>query len=523
MINNFANLESILTKNFNLNSFRKGQKEIISTILSNKDVMGVLPTGGGKSLCYQFIAVYYNKLVVVVSPLIALMKDQVYNLNKIGIPAGCIYYNQPIEEKKEVFAKMAQKGSFVLYLSPERIQKTGFHEWIKNQDVALFAIDEAHCISQWGHDFREEYTSLSVLRSLQPNVPIIALTASATPLVLNDIAKQLQIQNADRKVYGFYRPNLFYQVTECENEDEKIDWIASALNKFTEGRKIIYCGTRKNTEYVCEILKQNFQGVAHYHAGMSTQERTQIQDDYQNGKLNILVATNAFGMGVDQPNVRLVIHYNMPSNIDSLYQEMGRAGRDDKDSTCLLLYSKKDKGLQVYFIESSESNPEIKKLRWKNLNALISYSEGSECRHSEILTYFKDSHRIKRCGHCDVCEPKSERMVQFSKKQKSIFSRILNNSEVESSKKNAGNIKSIKNNSTLDLDVESESRYQKLRVWRKEIAEEKDLPAFVIFHDKTLKEIAAINPQSLDELRKIKGMGDKKIEDYGWDILAELK
>lgn len=538
----------ILKNYFHLSEFRKGQKEIISAILEHKDVLGVLPTGGGKSLCYQFIAIHTQKLVIVISPLIALMKDQVASLRQLNIPTGCVYFNQGLEEKRIIFKELKKGGSFVLFLSPERIQKEGFQEWIKSQDVALFAIDEAHCISQWGHDFRAEYAQLSVLRSLKPEVPLLALTASATPNVVNDIARQLQMNKVEKKVYGFYRPNLFYQVEDCENEDEKMGWLIKSLNQFKDGRAIVYCGTRKTTENVCSELKSHFAQVGFYHAGMSQSERDQIQENYQAGILKILVATNAFGMGVDQPDVRLVVHYNMPANIDSLYQEMGRAGRDGQPSTCLMLYTKKDKGLQVYFIESSDSPSEIKKLRWRNLNALLSYCEGSECRHSEILTYFKDSQRLKKCGHCDQCEPHSHRKVGKLTILKKSVKKAISKDEIISISTNAPtpistdkqeyknkNVKpttrsnvffkskvAITADVPFQLDSLSEERFQKLRLWRKDFAEEQDLPSFMILHDKTLREIAEQNPQSLDELRKIKGMGDKKIEQLGWEILAEL-
>jgi ATP-dependent DNA helicase RecQ len=514
----------ILRDSFRLTEFRLGQKEIINAIIANKDVLGVLPTGGGKSLCYQFIAIYTQKLVIVVSPLIALMKDQVAALRQLGIPTGCVFYNQSLDEKRAIFNELKKGGPFILFLSPERIQKEGFQQWLKSQPVALFAIDEAHCISQWGHDFREEYTQLSVLRTLKPEVPLLALTASATPNVVNDIARQLKMNNVDKKVYGFYRPNLFYQVEVCENEDEKISWVTKALNQFKEGRVIVYCGTRKNAESVCLELRNHFTQVGFYHAGMPQAERDNTQIKYQAGELKILVATNAFGMGVDQPDVRLVVHYNMPANIDSLYQEMGRAGRDGKPSTCLMLYSKKDKGLQVYFIESSESPAEIKKLRWRNLNALLSYCEGSECRHAEILTYFKDSQRLKKCGHCDQCEPNSLRKVgKFTILKKAVKNLITGTEQLFKTAKAKTKTDAKTAETPFQLDTLSEERFQKLRQWRKDYAEELDQPAFMILHDKTLRQIAQENPRSLDELRQINGIGDKKIEQFGWDILAELK
>lgn len=499
-------LESHLQKSFNLSSFRTGQREIIQAVLDKKDALAVLPTGAGKSLCYQFPAIYLNQLVIVISPLIALMKDQVASLIKKGIPAGCLHSGQSESDKKQIFANINKGGTFILYLSPERVQKEGFQKWIVDRPIALFAVDEAHCVSQWGHDFREEYAELKVLKSLRPDVPILALTASATPTVLDDVAKNLKLIKPARLVHGFYRPNLYYQVETCSDDKEKSQWLLQGLKQNPTGRILIYCGTRKVTEEIAEFLQQKNEQVGFYHAGLSTEERTRVQVDYQNGKLRILVATNAFGMGIDQPDVRLVVHYQMPANIDSLYQEMGRAGRDGAHSTCLMLYSKKDKGLQSFFIQSSTANKSIKDLRWRNLEALVSYSEAGECRHSEILTYYKDSQRLKKCGHCDVCDPSSNRKIL--KVEIPILKTLTR--------------KKSKSSATV-LDSVEEERFQLLRNWRKSKADELDVPAFVIFSDKTLRDLAQKNPQSLDDLKDIYGIGEAKLEKFGWDLLAELK
>ncbi len=500
-------LENYLEKSFKLSSFRTGQREIINAVIAKKDTMAVLPTGGGKSLCYQFPAIYFQQLVIVISPLIALMKDQVSSLQKKGIAAGCLHSGQSEDEKRSVFANINKGGAFLLYLSPERVQKEGFQKWIIGRPIALFAVDEAHCVSQWGHDFREEYAGLTVLKTLRPDVPILALTASATPTVLDDIAKNLRLIKPERLVHGFYRPNLFYQVEACSDEDSKIPWLLQGLQQFPVGRILIYCGTRKVTESMSNFLEKKYDQVGYYHAGLSTQERTRVQEAFASGQIRILVATNAFGMGIDQPDVRLVIHFQMPGNIDSLYQEMGRAGRDGAHSTCLMLYSKKDKGLQSFFIQNSSASKLIKNLRWNNLDALVNYSEAAECRHADILTYYKDSQRLKKCGHCDVCDPKSVRnilKVEFA------------NAKILTKKKKAFY-------PDEQMDPVAEGRFKTLRQWRKAKATELDVPAFVIFGDKTLRELAQKNPVTLDELKSIYGIGEAKLEQFGWDILAELK
>lgn len=518
MEKSFASQESLLKEYFNLSQFRRGQKEIIEAVLSKKDVLAVLPTGGGKSLCYQYPAVHFQKLVIVISPLIALMKDQVTALEKLGIPAGCLHSGQSDDEKRDVFAEINKGGPFILYLSPERAQKEGFHRWVQQRPIALFAVDEAHCVSQWGHDFREEYAQLNILKKLCPEVPVLALTASATPTVLDDISKHLTLKKPERMVHGFYRSNLYYQVELCEDDDAKLEFLIQSIKNNPKGRIIIYCGTRRVTESIASGLQKKFSQVGFYHGGLAAEVRAQTQDAYARGDLRILVATNAFGMGIDQPDVRLVVHYQIPANIDALYQEMGRGGRDGKESTCLALYSKKDKGLQAYFIMNSEAPEEIKSARWRNLEALVNYSEGSECRHAEILTYYKDSQRIERCGHCDNCDPRSPRRVT-----KPVTPLVVLDKTLEKIK---ANLKKPKKSKTSEVDVHltevQEKRFEILRKWRKEKAKELDAPAFVVFSDQTLKHLAIHNPQTLDEMKSIYGIGDAKIERYGWDVLAEL-
>lgn len=392
-------LETLLQERFRLPGFRLGQKAILEDVLQGRDVLAVLPTGGGKSLCFQLPALSMNKLVVVVSPLIALMKDQVASLTRLGIPAGAVHSGQTEADKLDVFRRIQAGGPFVLYVSPERVAKEGFRRWIAGKPVGLFAIDEAHCISQWGHDFREEYGQLAILKELRPEVPVLALTASATPIVIRDIARRLGLKDPRRHVHGFYRPNLYYQV-EAVEEDEKLAHLKQAIQQTPTGRIIVYGGTRKSVEEVAQQLGRTFEGVGYYHAGLPAKDRTQTQEAYGKGEVRILVATNAFGMGIDHPDVRLVAHHHMPANIDALYQEMGRAGRDGLPSTCLMLYSKKDKGLQSYFITQSDAPAEIKRVKWNTLEALVNYCEGGECRHAGVLTYYQDSQRIEACGHC---------------------------------------------------------------------------------------------------------------------------
>lgn len=499
--------EILLRESFGLSQFRRGQREIIASVLNGRDVLAVLPTGGGKSLCYQYVAVARQKLVLVVSPLIALMNDQVASLARMGVPAGCLHSGQSMEEKRDVFRRLNAGGAFVLYVSPERTQKDGFKAWVKDFQIALIAVDEAHCVSQWGHDFREEYAQLSNLKEARPDIPVLALTASATPFVLSDIAKQLALKTPVRHVHGFYRPNLYYQVETCADEEEKLQFIKQALRQTPLGRVIIYCGTRRATEALAEELKDEFPQIGYYHAGMSSKERTQCQESYAAGRLRILAATNAFGMGIDHPDVRLVVHYQMPANIDSLYQEVGRAGRDGRDSTCLLLYAKKDKGLQSFFIQGASAPAHILSSRWRALDNLVEYAEGGECRHAEILTYYQDSQRLERCGHCDVCASQSLRRI--ARPAASVSS-----VKIRKSRRPTGTAAEV-----AILTPDQDRVFEILRMWRKEKAKELDVPAFVVFSDRTLRHMAQLHPRNKNELFKVHGLGDAKVERFGEELI----
>lgn len=504
-----SELLSLLQTGFGYPHFRRGQLDILTSILQGSDTLAVMPTGGGKSLCYQLPSLAGPGVVVVVSPLISLMKDQVQRLKERGIPAGCLHTGQGVAEKRAVFSDLKKSDRFLLYLSPERVQKSGFSSWLRTQEVSLFAIDEAHCVSQWGPEFRQDYHRLALLRELRPEVPILALTATATPQVLRDIAKQLGMRNPKRHVYGFYRPNLYYQVETCESDLAKRAWVRSALEHFSEGRVLIYCGTRKQCEELTQTLSPDYAAIDYYHAGMETERRHLVQKDYCEGRTRILIATNAFGMGVDHPDVRLVLHFQMPANIESYYQEMGRAGRDDRNSTCLMLYAKKDKGLHAYFITQSQAEERHRDQRWRALETMVQFAEGGECRHAGILTYFRDSQRISCCGHCDVCAPESPRRVR----------RIVESGPILEP---AVKPKRRKNRTEGPLSPEGRIRMELLRDWRRSFAQSRDIPAFLVFSNKTLQDLAAKEPQSLTDLESIYGLGPQKIEWFGEALLKCL-
>ena len=504
-----------LKGHFGFDQFRKGQENIIRCLLNRRDTLAVMPTGGGKSICYQLPAVLQPGITIVITPLISLMKDQVDQLRRLKIPCGTIHSNQTPDEKREVFRQMQENEYFLLYLSPERAQKPGFQKWVREQKINFIAIDEAHCVSQWGADFRPDYYQLRIFKQLLPDVPIIALTASATPFVLYDIERQLGLKKNSRFVYGFYRPNLYLQIEECKTDEEKFLFVQEGLLKFRDkGKIIIYCGTRKNCEELYQQFKEAFPRSQFYHAGMNKDQRDQVQTGFESNDFDILFATNAFGMGIDIKNIRLVVHYQMPANVESYYQEIGRAGRDGLDSTALLLSSGRDKGLHGYFIRSSGAEKQELRRRWDALSAMSNFIEGGDCRHGEILFYFGDAQKIPRCGHCDICAPLSARKIGLPefrsfKKVVKLRKATAKKSDAEKDAVVASEVISS-GESTGDDNLR-----QILRNWRKEYAKQQELPAFMIFSNRTLEELVEKFPQTLEELEGIYGLGPAKIEKFG--------
>ena len=392
-------LLNLLKAHFGYGQFRPLQEEIIRHVLSGKDALVLMPTGGGKSLCYQLPALIFEGVTIVISPLIALMKDQVDGLKTNGIQAEYINSSLPFPEILRIQDEARQGKLNMIYVAPERLALPGFREFLRSLNVSLMAVDEAHCVSEWGHDFRPDYLNLKDLREDFPSVPVIALTATATVKVREDIVRHLKLENAKLFQSSFNRENLIYHVWPKQNTFKTL---TQFLQQYKNQSVIIYCFSRKDTELLSSQLCTNGFSALPYHAGLDVELRSLTQEKFIKDEVQIIVATIAFGMGIDKPDIRLVVHYDLPKSVEGYYQETGRAGRDGLPSACVLFFSYGDKIKQEYFIEQIQDDAERRKVRAK-LDQMISFCQINRCRRKFLLEYFGETYLEESCGRCDVC------------------------------------------------------------------------------------------------------------------------
>jgi ATP-dependent DNA helicase RecQ len=412
-------IQAALKKYFGYKSFKPGQEAIINSIMQGRDVLGILPTGGGKSVCYQIPALLLPGVSLVISPLIALMKDQVDALNVLGIPAAFINSAMSIGEIRTRMAEASQGRYKLLYVAPERLASEQFTSLLQKLSISMIAIDEAHCVSQWGHDFRPAYVDIAPWIACLPERPVVAaFTATATYRVREDITRLLELSNPDTYVTGFKRENLHLSAVKGV---DRTKFIIRYVETHSEQAGIIYAATRKEVDTLYEQLQARGVLTGRYHAGLDKEERRQSQEDFLYDKTRVIVATNAFGLGIDKSNVRFVIHHNMPRHIEAYYQEAGRAGRDNEPADCILLYSPGDVQTQKYFIENSEMNDELKNGEYKKLQGMIDYCHTNNCLQQYILNYFGEEDAAGTCGNCANCEQEFE-MKDFTIEAQKIFS-----------------------------------------------------------------------------------------------------
>lgn len=591
-------LAGALKKYFGYDAFRPLQQEIIGDALAGRDVFVLMPTGGGKSLCFQLPALLRDGLTIVVSPLISLMKDQVDALQTSGIPATYLNSTLDRDESKARWRGLHRGEYRMLYVAPERLMLETFLERALNWNIAQFAIDEAHCISEWGHDFRPEYRDLKKLREHFPDAPVMALTATATERVRTDIVKELKLRDARCYVASFNRPNLTYQVVAKSAPYEQL--LAFIRSRPTDSG-IVYCASRKSTESVARNLSEDGISAKPYHAGLTSSERTKHQESFLRDDVRVVTATIAFGMGINKPNVRFVVHYDLPKNLESYYQETGRAGRDGLPSECVLLFSASDVAKQIHFIdEKSESEARIARAQ---LQQMVHYAETRECRRTTLLSYFGEDYPESSCEGCDNCLTPRETFDGTIPAQKFLscvhrivaksgfgfglnhVADILRGADTEAIRQRRHNELStygigrdLKRESwqaigrellrlglvecapgrfatlsltpagletlrartpvtlTKQVDIaEKASRsrigaiecdellFERLRALRRQLADERGVPAYIIFSDVSLREMARNYPTNMGEFRRIAGVGEQKLKDFAEPFLSEIR
>ena len=494
------NINQTLKQYFGYDSLRTGQEELINGILAGHDVLGIMPTGAGKSLCYQLPALMLSGITLVISPLISLMSDQVKALNQAGVHAA--YINSSLTENQIGMAlSYASQGRYkIIYVAPERLNTPRFLDFACNADISMLTVDEAHCISQWGQDFRPSYLEIAGFLTRLPRRPIVsAFTATATERVKNDIVASLGLNNPVTMVTGFDRPNLFFRVVTRKGGSQKDNSIINYVKKHEDESGIIYCATKKNVDKLYTLLNEQGISAGRYHAGLSNDERKQNQEDFTYDRIRVMVATNAFGMGIDKSNVRYVLHYNMPQSLEYYYQEAGRAGRDGEEAECVLFFSKQDIMINKFLLQNKASAGDVASDMQKTANdqrklqQMINYCETDKCLREFILSYFGDTTPCicNKCSNCVVVEDEEEETyVETGKKRKKAAQ-------------------------LAGLNELGAALFEKLRSVRTELAAEKSVPPYIICSDKTLKDMCAKLPRDKEQLADVYGMGEQKIQNYG--------
>lgn len=498
----------ILQRYYGYSSFRPGQEELVRSILSGRDALAVMPTGSGKSICYQVPAIAMQGITLVVSPLISLMKDQVGALNQAGVRAA--YLNSSLTPRQHVLAMQnARAGMYkVIYVAPERLFMDVFQEFALQAEISMVAVDEAHCISQWGHDFRPSYTRVAeFIEKLSRRPVVAAFTATATRQVKEDILRQLRLQDPYCVTTGFDRKNLCFRV---ERPRDKSAYVVSYVKKHTDRSGIVYCMTRKGVDELCAELLANGVQAASYHAGLPDEERQKNQDDFLYDRCRVMVATNAFGMGIDKSNVSFVIHYNMPMNLEQYYQEAGRAGRDGEEADCVLLYAPMDVRLCRFLIDkgledspglSSEQRETLREREYEKLKQMTFYATLSTCLRRFLLRYFGEQAPYE-CGNCGNCLHLREEERFPSARFPSHQNRPLAKTE--------------------EFPVD-EGLLAALKQTRRELSAAAKVPAYVIFSDATLRDMCRKRPGNMEEMKKVSGVGAYKLDRFGRRFLQAMQ